>query len=155
MACAVESVIPKFSPILGIEFRWKIRSMLQKCKSPTSNISKKELESVKSLRPNKATRILPADKGNCNVGLDVIEYIDKINTLQKSGVYEHLSKDPSAKFERKVQQILAKYKAVLPAEVKRKLTAYNSMPPHIYGLPKINKPDMPLRPVVSSISSSS
>jgi hypothetical protein len=48
-ACAVESVIPKLPPILGMEFRWMIRSRLQKCKSPTSNINKKELKAVKSL----------------------------------------------------------------------------------------------------------
>jgi hypothetical protein len=47
----------------------------------------------------------------------VIEYRDKLDTDLKS-----LSKDPTAKVERKVQQILTKYKAVLPAEVKRKLT---------------------------------
>jgi hypothetical protein len=40
MARDVESVIPKLPPILEMEFRWKVRSMLQKCKSPTSNISK-------------------------------------------------------------------------------------------------------------------
>jgi hypothetical protein len=86
---------------------------------------------------NKAIRILLADK-------------EKINTLLKSGVYEPLSKDPTASVERKVQKILA-----LPAEVKRKLTAYNSKPPHLHDLPKIHKPDMPLRYVVSSISSPS
>jgi hypothetical protein len=142
MACAVESVIPKLPPILGMEFRWKVRSMLQKCKSPTSNISKKELKALKSLRFNKIIRILLADK-------------DKINTLLNSGVYEPLFKDPTDKIERKVQQILAKYKAVRPAEVKRKLTPYNSKTLHLYGLPKIHKPDMPFRPVGSSISSPS
>jgi hypothetical protein len=50
------------------------------------------------------------------------EYRDKIDTELKSGVYGPLSKDPAAKVERKVQQFLTKYKAVLPAEVKRKLT---------------------------------
>jgi hypothetical protein len=80
-ACAVESVIPKLPSILGMEFRWKFKSRLQKCKSPTSNISKKELKALKSLRLNKAIRILLADKY-------------KINTLLNSGVYEPLFKDP-------------------------------------------------------------
>jgi hypothetical protein len=34
-----------------------------------------------------------------------------------------------------------------------KLTPYHSKPPHLYGLPKIHKPDIPLRPIVSSIGS--
>jgi hypothetical protein len=122
MACAVESVVSKLPQPLGMEFRWKVRSMLQKSKSPTLNINKKELKAVKSLRTNKDIRILPADKGNCTVLLDESQYMDKINTLLKSGVYEPLPKDPTAKVERKVQQILAKYKSVLPTVVKQKLT---------------------------------
>jgi hypothetical protein len=42
---------------------------------------------VKSLRLNKVIRILPADKDNCSVVLDEIDYRDKIDTLLKSGVY--------------------------------------------------------------------
>jgi hypothetical protein len=80
------------------------------------------LKAVKSLRFNKDIRILPADKGKRNEVLDVIEYRHKINTLQNSGVYDPLSKDLTSKVEIKVRQILTKYKAVLPAEVKRKLT---------------------------------
>jgi hypothetical protein len=45
-----------------------------------------------------------------------------LDTLLESGVYEPVPKDPAAKVERKVQQILTKYKTVLPTEVKRKLT---------------------------------
>ncbi|PNF20028.1 hypothetical protein B7P43_G05946 [Cryptotermes secundus] len=39
------------------------------------------------------------------------------------------------------------------SELKRKLTPYHSKPPHLFGLPKIHKPDIPLRPIVSSIGS--
>jgi hypothetical protein len=102
--------------------------MLQKSKSPTSNISKKELKALKSLRLNKDIRILPADKGNCTVVLDEIKYRDKINTLLKSGVYEPLSKDPTAKVERRVQQILAKFKTVLSAESAETYIEFNWLP---------------------------
>jgi hypothetical protein len=71
------------------------------------------------------------------------------NTLLNSGVYEPLFKDPTPKIERKIQQILSKFKAVFPAEVKRNLTSYNSNPSHLYGLHNMHKPDMPLTPVVS------
>uniref|UniRef100_A0A8D8PWM6 Reverse transcriptase domain-containing protein n=1 Tax=Cacopsylla melanoneura TaxID=428564 RepID=A0A8D8PWM6_9HEMI len=36
---------------------------------------------------------------------------------------------------------------------KRKLTTYTSVAPKIYGLPKIHKPELKLRPIVSSINS--
>jgi hypothetical protein len=153
MACAVESVVSKLPQTSGMEFRWKTRSMLQKSKSSTPNISKEEMKAVRSLRLNQDIRILPADKGNCTVVLDESKYNDKINTLLESGVYEPLPKHPTAKIERKVQQILAKHKTVLPTEMKQKLTPYHSKPPHLYGLPKIHKPDIPLRPIVSSIGS--
>ncbi len=34
-----------------------------------------------------------------------------------------------------------------------RLSPQNSKPPHLYGLPKIHKPLIPLRPIVSSIDS--
>jgi hypothetical protein len=153
MERAVEAVIPKLPPILGMEFRCKFTSMLQKSKPPTSNISKKELKPVTSLRFNIDISILQANKGICTVVLDEIKYREKINTLLMSGVYETLSRNSTAKDERKVQQLLAKYEIVLPAEVKRKFTPYHSKPPHLYVLPKIHKPYIPLRPTVSSIVS--
>jgi hypothetical protein len=47
--CAVESVIPKLPPTSGMEFRWKVRSMLKKAKPLIPNIGRKELSAVKSL----------------------------------------------------------------------------------------------------------
>jgi hypothetical protein len=41
----------------------------------------------------------------------------------------------------------------LSTNLKHKLTPYHSKPPHLYGLPKIHKPNIPLRPIVSSIGS--
>jgi hypothetical protein len=83
--------------------------------------------------------------------LDESKYKEKLNTLLESGVYEPLPKDPTAKIERKVQKLLSKHKTVLPTGLKHKLTPYHSEPPRLYGLPKIHKPDIPLRPIVSSI----
>jgi hypothetical protein len=108
---------------------------------------------MRSLGLNKDIRILHADKGNCTVVLDESVYKDKLNSLLGSGVYEPLPKDPTAKIERKIQTILSKHKTALPTELKRKLTPYYSKPPHLYGLPKVHKPDIPLRPIVSSIGS--
>jgi hypothetical protein len=67
----------------------------------------KELKAVKSLKLNKDIRILKAYKGNCEVVLDESKYKDKLNTLLQSGVYEPLSKDPTAKVERNVQKLLS------------------------------------------------
>jgi hypothetical protein len=114
-------------------------------------MAKIELRAIKSLKLNKYLRILQADKGNCTVMLDNSEYKDKLNTLLKSGDYELLPKDPTAKVERKTQKHLSKHKNTLPIDLKCKLTLYHNKLPHLYGLPKIHEPDIPLRPIVSSI----
>jgi hypothetical protein len=108
---------------------------------------------MKSLRLNKDIRLLQADKGNYTVMLDEFKYEDKLNTLLESGVYEPLSKDPTAKFDRKVQKLLSKHKTALPTDLKCKMNPYHSKAPHLYGLPKIHETDIPLRPIVSSIGS--
>jgi hypothetical protein len=61
----VESIVSKLPQTLGMEFRWKIRSMLEKSSMP--NMTKKELKAAKSLRLNKDIRILQANEGNCMV----------------------------------------------------------------------------------------
>jgi hypothetical protein len=86
------------------------------------------------------------------VVLDESQYKDKWNTLLKSGVYELLPKDPTAKVERKVQELLPKHKTVHPTDLKHKLSPYQSKP-YPYGLPTIHKPDISLRPIASSIDS--
>jgi hypothetical protein len=63
-----------------MEFKWKIRSMLEKFKSSKMNMSKKELYAVRSLRLNKDIKILHADKGNCTVVVDESVYKDKLNS---------------------------------------------------------------------------
>jgi hypothetical protein len=154
MACTVESTVSKLPQPLGIEFGWKIRSMLENTESSMPDMTKKVLKAVKSLRLNKDITTLQADKGNCMVVLDESKYEDKSNILLESGIYEPLPKDHTAKVERKVQKLLSKHKTALPADLKHKLTLYHSKPPCLYGLPKIDKPDIPLRPTVSSIGSS-
>jgi hypothetical protein len=87
--------------------------------------------------------------------LDESKYKDKLSTLLESGVYEPLPKVPIDMVERKVQKLLSKLKTALPTDPKHKLTPYHRKPPHLYGLPKIHKPDISLKPIVSSIGSPS
>jgi hypothetical protein len=70
MICAMESVVPKFSQTLGMGFMWKIRSMLEKCKSSRPNMTVNEFESVKYVWLDKDIRIFQADKGKWTDVLD-------------------------------------------------------------------------------------
>jgi hypothetical protein len=87
------------------------------------------------------------------VVLDEFKYKDKLNTLVESGVYELLPKDPTAKVERKEQNLLPEHKTALLADLKHNLTPYHSKSPHLYGLSKIHKHGIPLRPIVCSVVS--
>jgi hypothetical protein len=136
-----------------MEFWWKFRSVLEKSRFSFPNMTKNELKAMKSLRLNKEIRIVQADKGNCTPVLDESKYKEKLNNLLGSWIYEPLPKYPTTKVERRVQKLLSKYKTVLPTETKRELTPYHSKPLHLCGFPKIHKPDIPLRPIVSSIGS--
>jgi hypothetical protein len=102
MTCAVETIKTKFHPVLCMEFSWKKRSMLQKSKPITSNITREEYKAIKSLKLNKNIRILPADKGNCSVVLGESKYKGKLNKLLETGAYEMLSSDSTAKKKQKV-----------------------------------------------------
>jgi hypothetical protein len=90
VACDVESIVSKLP---------RIRSMLEKSKSSTPNMTKSGLKPVKYLRLNKIIRMLHADKRNCTVVLDESTYKDKLNTLLESGVYKPLPRDPTAKVQ--------------------------------------------------------
>jgi hypothetical protein len=62
MACATESVVSKLSQTLGMEFRWKIRSMLKRPNSSMPNTNEKELKALKSSRFNKLLKIFRQTK---------------------------------------------------------------------------------------------
>ena len=109
-----------------------------------------ERQAIKSLQDDKSIIILPADKCNASVAMDRLDYSNKLADLIGSGGYCKVKKDPTLKMERKLSQILGKNKDLIPQTKYRELIQHYSKLPHIYGLPKIHKDGIPLRPVVSS-----
>ncbi|XP_044760198.1 uncharacterized protein LOC123317657 [Coccinella septempunctata] len=100
--------------------------------------------------------ITAADKGNITVVLSVDQYEHKMNLLlQDSSIYKQLTKDPTNETQNKNNKIIKQLKdlGIIDGATARQLTTYKAVPPRIYGLPKIHKPDIPLRPIVSTIGS--
>jgi hypothetical protein len=91
--------------------------------------------------------------GNCTVVLNESPYKEMISSLLELVLYEIPRKDPTSQIERKIRTLLKKHKPVLASALKCKLTPYHNKHPHLYGLPKIHMPDIPLRPVLSSVNS--
>ena len=127
-----------------------MRQALEKSKPPKPNISKTERQALKSLQDDNSIIILPADKGNATVVMDRVEYFNKLADMIGNGGYCKVKKDLILKMERKLSHILGKNKDLIPQTKYRQLIQHYSKLPHIYGLLKIHKNGIPLRPIVSN-----
>ena len=87
--------------------------------------------------------------------MDRQDYINKANSLLNQTTYRSIPRNPTNTIKNKLISILKKLKNQTGLDS----TNYKSMyptgcvPPKFYGLPKIHKPDTPLRPIVSSCGS--
>ena len=126
---------------------------LKKSKPPSSNISKGEFVAIQELKGNKDITILPADRGRATVILNTTDYETKMATLLNDPTtYEPLAKDPTAPYKRKLINIIKRWQSQdpIPQQLKHRIYPTAEEVPNIYGLPKIHKPDFPLRPIVAS-----
>ena len=85
--------------------------------------------------------------------MDRTEYNKKAGELLNTGTYKKISEDPTKKQKNKLISILKNIKAEggINEETYRRLYPTAAVPSKFYGLPKIHKPGIPLRPIVSSI----
>ena len=89
------------------------------------------------------------------VVMDRQDYINKANHLLNQSTYKVITKDPTNTIKNKLLNILKsiKTKTGLGINTYKSMYPTGCVPPKFYGLPKINKPDTPLRPIVSSCGS--
>ena len=116
-------------------------------------MSKEELKALKELKMDNNRLTLTADKGVALVVIDKQEYIKKAEDLLQESSYKKITDDPTAKLKNKLISILKKFKADggLKDDLYRRLYPTGAVSPKFYGLPKIHKPGIPLRPIISSI----
>ena len=136
--------------------RGKVTSLLKSHKAPQPTLSREEREAVYSLKKREDIVIVKADKGNTTVVLDRDEYDDKLMTMLKdTTTYVELKRDPTKKTERVENQFvsqLSEEDKISPTTTHR-LKSSDAGSPRRYGLPKIHKANIPLRPIVSFIGS--
>jgi hypothetical protein len=116
---------------------------------PRNNITRAEREALRNLKNNTDLTILPADKGNATVILNTADYKQKITSILEDPSYRRLTRDPSDLTEQKTALLLKK--STLTEDICKQLHPSGSRPPRLYGLPKIHKEGVPLRPIVSNI----
>lgn len=144
----------EFLPIDQQEFyRSKIVNSLCKNKKIRANLSINEFNALKTLKSDESIVIVPADKGRTTVIMDKSDYEEKMNSLLNGGQYLKIPKDPTTNIMNKIKSIIKKQTPYLSINTIKRLSPQYSKPPHIYGVPKIHKNEVPLRPIVSSINS--
>ena len=100
--------------------------------------------------------MLPADKGRATVVLDRVHYDRKLREmLDDQKTYKKLKKDPAPALEcRMNSRLLAlRRQNILPKELYERLRSSGGRTPLLYGLPKVHKTGVPLRPIVSFVNS--
>ena len=98
--------------------------------------------------------VLPVDKGRTGIVMDTDTYRAKMSTLIENGPYQLLNKDLTDRLTRKSSEklLILKRSGYLSEAVYDKIKPRHKQPPRIYGLLKIHKVDVPLRPIVLCVN---
>ncbi|KAM7304973.1 uncharacterized protein ISCGN_014873 [Ixodes scapularis] len=156
MVANIEDGILHLDPSARDRVRQKvigIPSKLPRRQQP--NLPREEIAALRELRGDTNIVILPADKGNSTVVLDRDAYEKKIQDLLDSSAYEKLRKDPTSQVQTKLNNILSEIFKKHPdaRSLHLRLLCRNGFAPGFYGLPKVHKPNVPLRPIVDFTTS--
>ena len=149
---AIEAACTKLSQQDAEELRADINRVLRSSHLPKPNLTKAQNIALRELKRDRDCIVLTADKGVAMVVMDRQDYINKANQLLNQNTYKVISKDPTNTIKNKLINILKniKTKSGLGTNIYKSMYPTGCVPPKFYGLPKIHKPDTPLRPIVSS-----
>ena len=148
----LEPKLENLPPELANDVRHQIVNLVKEGpKTVKPNLNQAEKKALEALRSDSSIVCLKADKGNVTVVMDTKDY--------KTKMYDHLQNGPYQKVTKKSRTLMNKLAAevtLFTQRVKHKLTtaqAFYLNPktkicPRIYGLPKIHKAAVPLRPIV-------
>lgn len=132
-----------------------LTNYLQKQGTDFPNYNSIYNKSRKFLRDHPEVVIIQADKGGVTVAIDRQQYTDLSNEILSDRVYyQQLTRDPTSSLQQKANKIVSELKksGSIQAEIARDLMIYNAVPARFYGLPKIHKPQLSLRPIISSLN---
>ena len=152
---AIEAACTKLSQQDAEELRADINRVLRSSHPPKPNLTKNQMAALRELKKDRDRIVLTADKGVAMVVMDRQDYINKAKHLLNQNTYKTITKDPTNTIKNKLINILKtiKTKSGLGTNIYKSMYPTGCVPPKFYGLPKIHKPDTPLRPIVSSCGS--
>ena len=152
---AIEQVCNQLEQGKAEELRGEVKKALKNVHPPRPNLSRSEKEALDSLRKDKSRVILMADKGVSMVVMDRDDYNIKAEELLHQPTYRPIPNDPTNKMKNRLITLLKKIKTEggLSETTYKRLYSTGAGSPKFYGLPKVHKQGIPLRPIVSSIGS--
>ena len=151
---AVEQACSKLGQGEANDLRTEVKKAVKRTQNTPrvpSNITREENKALKELKKDKSRIILTTDKGVALVLMDQADYNKKAEELINT-TYKKIPEDPTRRQKSKLINILKNIKAegVLSEEAYKRMYPTGGVSPKFYGLPKIHKPGIPLRPIVSS-----
>ena len=167
VAC-IESGIKDLNQTAKDTIRVTVTNILKHAKpSKTTNIPKAQNKALLNLKKDKEIIILPADKGKAVVVMNRKDYEQKLNSLlSDTKTYEKITdkrRNPTTHMEKDLNKLLFTIKKAdttsdetgespqLPPRLYHHLHSTDATPAAFYGVPKVHKTGMPLRPITSSI----
>lgn len=120
------------------------------------NLTRSELAALRALKTNKSIVIKKCDKGGGIAVMDTDFYLSRIRTMLNDTVtYSSVAFNDIDSVKVNADKLICDLfeKGFLNRKQKKHLTNFTPRTPVFYGLPKVHKPDTPLRPIVSQIDS--
>ena len=142
---SVEAVLSRqheLSESTKVNIRSRVTSTLQSASLPNSNLTPDEQEALERLKTDENIVILPVDKGRVTVVVEKTDDNDKMDSLKR---------DSTPALQRKLNNKLLTLKKTDKIDFRRynRLRCSVAQPPKLYGLPKLHKPNIPMRTIVS------
>nr|VZI09429.1 unnamed protein product [Spirometra erinaceieuropaei] len=153
MIAAVESILSQTEATDETKnlIRHQVSSLLM-AHRPREVLSKVERDALKELRADNDLVIVPADKGRSTVVLDRTDYNQKAKSLlEDRQSYVPCESNPMKTLTREINATLLAMEnsgAISPVD-RRMARAQETALARFYGLPKVHKEGVPLRPIVS------
>lgn len=125
-------------------------------KKINQKLCQKYKKTKKFLKENNDLLILRPDKSNKTIIMTKDNYNGKMEKLlNDKTTYKTIENDPTNILQKQNNEIIKRWdtNGYVAPTITKKLTIHNSQPPKIYGLPKLHKTDIPMRPIVSCIQS--
>jgi len=135
--------------------RREVANLVKRYKLEGRNLTVEQNRALGDLRHYEDIKILPADKGAAVVVLDSKDYDDKLVALLSEGPYKAVSKDPGPRLRRSLYSVLRPVadSGRIDRKTLLRLCPTHFQCPYIFGVPKIHKPGIPLRPIISMVDS--